>query len=270
MAIPATVEQINLPLTDHFSPYYSSAASQRVWVIRHRRPIDAVATLFNLGILLGGIDQLHKFEPPGLSSYTFSFGAQPACGAEPSDLQATCERQVSEAHFGKREHAEQIERTGAFYYYAAHATVAGWLALDLARWSGLSSSVLDLVFGFHSAARERARQRFFGLLLLPFSHLLVLYCLPLSAGCCHASPRVGAVFECARALAFLLFVTGFCLLGDSHNHGYLLLRLPDAERSALVLLRAHLERLPGSGTSPPAERETDTLLRQDDEMAKMG
>lgn len=46
------------------------------------------------------------------------------------------------------------------------------------------------------------------------------------------------------ALAFLLLVTGFCLLGDSHNHGYLLLRLPDEERSALVLLRAHLGCLP--------------------------
>ena len=68
------------------------------------------------------------------------------------------------------------------------------------------------------------------------------------------------MLERARTLAFLLFLTGFCLLGDSHNHGYLLLRVPDEERAAQVLLRAHLARRPAGGTSPPAEHETDNLL----------
>ena len=102
-------------------------------------------------------------------------------------------------------------------------------------------------------------------------------------------------------LAFLLFLTGFCLLGDSHNHGYLLLRVSDEvrcvhtwmgvglwvggwmggvvygqrhrsasslyqcnlpqARAAQVLLRADLARRHTSRTNPPAERETDTLLR---------
>ena len=56
------------------------------------------------------------------------------------------------------------------------------------------------------------------------------------------TPTLAALADRARTLAFLLFVTGYCLLGDSHNHGYLLLRLADEERSALVLLRAHLEK----------------------------
>ena len=68
------------------------------------------------------------------------------------------------------------------------------------------------------------------------------------------------MLERARTLAFLLFLTGFCLLGDSHNHGYLLLRVPDEERAAQVLLRAPPARRPVGGTSPPAERETDNLL----------
>jgi hypothetical protein len=104
-----------------------------------------------------------------------------------------------------------------------------------------------------------------------------------------------------RTLAFLLFLTGFCLLGDSHNHGYLLLRVSDEvrcvhtwmgvglwvggwmggvvygqrhrsasslyqcnlpqARAAQVLLRADLARRHTSRTNPPAERETDNLLR---------
>lgn len=69
------------------------------------------------------------------------------------------------------------------------------------------------------------------------------------------------MLERARTLAFLLFLTGFCLLGDSHNHGYLLLRVSDEARAAQVLLRADLARRHTSRTNPPAERETDNLLR---------
>ena len=58
--------------------------------------------------------------------------------------------------------------------------------------------------------------------------------------CCVATPLLSVALDRIRTLGFLLFVSGFCLIGDSHNHGYVLLRIPNARRSALSLLRGRL------------------------------
>tara|TARA_B110001452_G_scaffold184730_1_gene155330 strand:+ start:1206 stop:2057 length:852 start_codon:yes stop_codon:yes gene_type:complete len=227
---------LGLILEEHFTPRYSPCARQRMWAVRNRQPISIMATAFNLLILLGGIRSLNAFAPLDVSSHHISA----ASCAEPAD-HGSCRRTIS-ARYGAVVEDPLLQRTGSFYYYAAHVTVAVWLLLDLWRYIGRDSAVLDYLLGFHSAARERARLRAFLLLLVPYAHLLALYCLPVRAGCCVGTPTLAALADRARTLAFLLFVTGYCLLGDSHNHGYLLLRLAEEERSALVLLRAHLEK----------------------------
>jgi len=176
MVTSSQVDEVHLQLADHFSP--SVIRHRSVWTARHRTP-SFVATLFNLGVLLGGIDRLNKYKPPGLSSYSFSFGAGPQCSPEDmgnGDAKDACEQLIQQVHFGTHDYDLQIERAGSFYYYAALTTVAAWLTLDLARWCGRSSAILDYLLGFHSAARERARYRAFLLLLLPYLHLLLLYC----------------------------------------------------------------------------------------------
>jgi len=195
MVTSSQVDEVHLQLADHFSP--SVIRHRSVWTARHRTP-SFVATLFNLGVLLGGIDRLNKYKPPGLSSYSFSFGAGPQCSPEDmgnGDAKDACEQLIQQVHFGTHDYDLQIERAGSFYYYAALTTVAAWLTLDLARWCGRSSAILDYLLGFHSAARERARYRAFLLLLLPYLHLLLLYCLPLTAGCCRATLNPAAVLE---------------------------------------------------------------------------
>ena len=153
MVTSSQVDEVHLQLTDHFSA--SSIWHRSVWTARHRQPISLVATLFNLGILLGGIGRLNEYKPPGLSSYSFSFGAgwfsDLQCSAEPSGgaVEAACEVQIRQTHFGTHDYDLQIERAGSFYYYAALATIAAWLTLDLARWCGRSSAVLDYLLGFH-------------------------------------------------------------------------------------------------------------------------
>ena len=46
--------------------------------------------------------------------------------------------------------------------------------------------------------------------------------------------------ERVNQLAFLLWVTGFILLGKSQDHGYFLMRTPPQDACALFLLREHL------------------------------
>lgn len=239
---------LGLILEDHFTPRYSPCARRRLWAVRNRQPISIMATTFNLLILLGGIRSLNAFAPLDLSSHHISTDS---C-AEPTD-HGSCRRAIN-ARYGAAVEDPLLQRTGRFYFYAAHVTVTVWLLLDLWRYIGRDCAVLDYLLGFHSAARERTRLRAFLLLLVPYAHLLALYCLPVRAGaCCVGTPTLAALTDRARTLAFLLFVTGYCLLGDSHNHGYLLLRLAEEERSALVLLRAHLEKQQTGGADAGAD-----------------
>ena len=50
-------------------------------------------------------------------------------------------------------------------------------------------------------------------------------------------PKVSVILGRMQTLAYLLFISSYLLLGDSHNNGYFLLRLPDVTRAAVVLIR---------------------------------
>ena len=67
-------------------------------------------------------------------------------------------------------------------------------------------------------------------------HLAFWYAQPLAVSCCIGTPKWGVVVDRLRALVLLVFLTGYCLIGDAANHGYFLLRIPSEHRDAVVLL----------------------------------
>jgi len=72
---------------------------------------------------------------------------------------------------------------------------------------------------------------------------------PSQVPCCIGTPRWAVVAERVQLLAWLCLISGYCLLGDAANNGYLLLRAPDGQRSAVALLRA------GRATADPRRDE---------------
>ena len=95
------------------------------------------------------------------------------------------------------------------------------------------------------------------LALVPLLHLGYFYTRPFKLPCCDATPKLEVALDRVRVLAFLLFVSTFCLIGDAHNHGYFILRIPEGTRAANRLLREVL-------TTPPPRhdevREVGELL----------
>jgi len=148
-----------------------------------------------------------------------------------------------------------LQHARALYWYVAHSVIGCAILVDAARLCGCSclSALEQLLLGFHSRRWERFRTKPFFLLLVPLVHLSLLYTRPLEVECCIGTPKWDMVLERVRRLAFLLFVSGFCIFGDSHNHGYCLLRLPDSRRSAIGLLRPSLPTPPPKGK--PAEEQ---------------
>lgn len=149
------------------------------------------------------------------------------------------------------------------YYYLWYGGVALALLLDLVRFCGRSLGIGDLLLGFHSPERE-ARRLWPALLMMvvPLVHLSFFFLTPLTTPCCTGTPKLDVALRRIRTLAFLLFVSTYCLIGDAHNHGYWLLRIPDSERSSVALLRSKLEKPPpkslssetaGNDLLPPAE-----------------
>jgi len=175
---------LGLILEEHFTPRYSPCARQRMWAVRNRQPISIMATAFNLLILLGGIRSLNAFAPLDVSSHHISVDS---C-AEPAD-HGSCRRTIS-ARYGAVVEDPLLQRTGSFYYYAAHVTVAVWLLLDLWRYIGRDSAVLDYLLGFHSAARERARLRAFLLLLCCLAGASALAAMPRAPA--HVQQQIAA------------------------------------------------------------------------------
>lgn len=158
--------------------------------------------------------------------------------------------------------AEQagLGRVMNFYWYAAHATVGIFLVFDACRLFGVSSLINDALLGYHSARAERRRKLAFLALAIPFAHLCLLYSRPVTFGCCVATPKWEPLQARVNQLAFLLFVTGFILLGKAQDHGYFLLRIPPQDSCALYLVRDYLMNKEDERHGGKAKARTASLI----------
>ena len=112
------------------------------------------------------------------------------------------------------------------------------VALDVLRWCGCCTAVVDALLGFRSARLEQLRLLPQTLMLIPFAHLSFLLSRPIEMECCIGSPKPPMVYDRVRVLAWLSIIVSYCLFSDAHNHGFFLLRSVD--RSAAALLRPRL------------------------------
>eukprot|EP00316_Scyphosphaera_apsteinii_P013485 CAMPEP_0119318278 /NCGR_PEP_ID=MMETSP1333-20130426/45942_1 /TAXON_ID=418940 /ORGANISM="Scyphosphaera apsteinii, Strain RCC1455" /LENGTH=206 /DNA_ID=CAMNT_0007324421 /DNA_START=186 /DNA_END=806 /DNA_ORIENTATION=+ len=136
-----------------------------------------------------------------------------------------------------------LRATREFWWYVAHGLIATAILSDVLRFTGLytSYSIADALLGFRSARAESRRFWPFALCLIPLCHLAHEYSRSSVRGLCIARPEIGAILQRVRYLAFLLFVSLYCLIGDAHMNGYFLLRIPDQSRSGAALLRPILK-----------------------------
>jgi hypothetical protein len=148
--------------------------------------------------------------------------------------------------------------TETVYRGLAKLVLFAAVASDLLRYFKIWSAPASVLLGFRSAAHERWRHAAFLLLLLPFVHLSWQFAahrkiqLGSDGICCVFQPKSTPWWDRVNKLGFLLFVTGFFLFGDSHHHGYFVLRVAEVDRSAAVLLRNALAEVPLHGTEPAA------------------
>lgn len=140
------------------------------------------------------------------------------------------------------------------YWWLAHGFITLAASSDLLRWCGCSWTISDSLLAYRSPRIERLRFRPFYLMLIPFFHLSWLHARPVEVPCCIGTPHTAVVVDRIRLLAWLCLLAGYCLLNDSANNGYVLLRAPDSCRSAVALLRASR-----ASADPLLEDEQETL-----------
>ena len=188
------------------------------------------------------------------------------------------------AALGRHGELEALRAARLGYYYAFYGAIVVALVVDGLRYLAVSSALGDWLLGFYSPQHEARRLRLFWLFLVPLTHLSWLYTQPLEVACCVGKPKLAVAVERIRTLSFLLvrarlptphsltqrnslipsapghchprpahqgstrspsqLVSSYCLLGDAHHHGYLLLRIPDLQRARARVLRDQLAAPP--------------------------
>jgi hypothetical protein len=149
-----------------------------------------------------------------------------------TSVMAACRVQLSRAE------SPGLRDSKLAYWWLAHGFIALAASSDLLRWCGCSRTISDSLLAYRSPRIERWRFRPFYLMLVPFFHLSWLHARPVEVPCCIGTPHTAVVVDRLRLLAWLCLLAGYCLLSDSANNGYVLLRAPDGFRSAVALLRA--------------------------------
>lgn len=268
---------------DHYCSRWNALSRRHVWSVKHERPLACLGTLFTLGALHSALRMINSFEPLGVDDYAVELHdgrddchapatTPPSSHGGPIDMllrnalsrtrlphaQRDAAALIATCHTQLYEHGEPeaLRVAREWYWYAAHALIILAIAFDILRYSGLSVGVGDLLLGFHSPQREARRMRPYWLVLVPLLHLSYLYTRPIDVPCCVATPRLDGTIERLRTLVFLTLVSTYFLLGDAHNHGYFLLRIPGPARDANALLRPAL-------TTPPPRLEGHSLLGAD-------
>lgn len=247
--------EVTLSSTDFFKPSLAGTMA-----VRNRGAISLTSTAISLYALVGAMAVIDGFEPFNLADYE----ARGACGGGANDvdthlctLDAWALERSRKATLGPPLGPQALINAQSRYRLLARTTLLAGLVADGLRWRGSTSYASELLLGWHSPRSEQWRLAAFLVLAIPLVHLAVLYATPIEVdflgsdvdpgpgACCAFGPR-GTVLEGGpwwdrtNKLFFLLFVTGMSLFGDSHHHGYFLLRVSDAERSAYVLLRQAL------------------------------
>jgi len=241
-----------------------------VWALSHRRPISWIATLLNLYCLVSAIRMIESFAPLTVDDYAISALGTAQCDphdAKEGRLQAllhklpklqedmSSELAVCRAQLHAAGELGGLHFARVAYWYLWYAAIGGALAVDFVRLCGLSTAVGDLLLGFHSHASEKLGVSPYLLGLVPFVHLSYFYTAALKVPCCVGTPKLAVAVASVRSLAFLLFVSLYCLFGDAHHNGYFLLRIPAAQRSAHLLLRERLAAPPSAARGAVEARE---------------
>ena len=263
--IAALGEAKSLRVADYYERRWSKILGRPVLAPLHRGRIGWVATIMSLWVLNAALVRINSFSSYSPDQYVVT--AAVGCDA------GRCDR-------GPRsdEYPRGLSQTMRFYWYTAHVCIISGLILDVLRCLKISSAVADALLCFESAARERRRKFAFLTLAVPFLHLAYWFSQPVVfAGCCVAAPSPDALRERISSLAFLLFISGFILLGKCHEHGYFFFRVPPQDSCASYLLREHLicTEDARAGGKPKARRASLILMAlgqgggtEDDEVAK--
>lgn len=242
----SSMADCSLHIDEHFVREHS-ALGGRVWAVRHRRPVSWIATFWNMYVLLGAVRAIQSFTRLGPDDYDHSLDS---CYAAVS---VTCRSQLSAEERSGLHHAKH------FWWWAAHTLIVLLLLCDLARLTGMRAAT-DSALGFYSERAEGRRgYSYLAVAFGAFAHLGYWYAQPVRVPCCVGTPKPDVVLDRMRTLAVLLFVTGYCLLGDAHNHGYFLLRIPASERNTLALLRSELPRRLGSPSATDGAEGTQLV-----------
>lgn len=249
-ATPTTIASVTLSADDVFKRSVTGTMA-----VRNCGAISWLATAASLYMLFGALSVIDGFEPFSLADYE---ARGPCAGAgrgrgtvDVCTLDAWAKERTREAAFGPPLQPPVLASAKYRYRLLAYAVALGMVVADGLRFFGHTSYAGELLLGWYSARNEKWRPASCLVLTLPLLHLAVLYTtaveveLPGSGGievCCEFGPRgglleSGPLGDRIKQLLFLFFVTGRALFADSHNHGYFLLRVPDVERSARLLIR---------------------------------
>ena len=224
MATWATSERLPVRVCDFFERRWSSWLNRPVLAPVNRGRVGWVGTLGTLFVLHGALIRVNTLGTLESDQYDYA----------PAEGCYSCDETVVDAG------EAGLGRTTAFYWWAAHVTILLLLAFDVLRYSNVTSAAADALLSYQTAAKERRRKFAFLTLAVPFLHLTFWFYRPVRFGCCVATPKWEPFKERVNQLAFLLWVTGFILLGKSQDHGYFLMRTPPQDACVLFLLREHL------------------------------
>mmetsp|Transcript_38932 Transcript_38932/g.81443 ORF Transcript_38932/g.81443 Transcript_38932/m.81443 type:complete len:240 (-) Transcript_38932:521-1240(-) len=218
---------------DYFERSWSPIFASKVWVVKPT-PIDFILSGKNVCALIGAMSAINVVLPDlQMEEYHVVLIAQ----AQGADI--TCTHTVCEEQLRAQGEIRALFLSRRVYWYLAYAVIATAVLLDLGRYFSLKwpPHATNAILGVSSAERESKRGMAPLLLLIPLIQVFWLYTWTLHVPCCGATPLLVTVVERGYRLAFLLLVSCYCLIGDSHNNGYFLLRLPDTTRCAVRLLR---------------------------------
>lgn len=259
---------ITLRADDQFVCRWSPLMRAHVYVVKQRK-VAWLATLLNLYVLISAVRMIESFQPLHVDDYAISELGGPHCKDEAAvsppapaasgltsllhsvgvtagavnKLQLNMASQMERCHAAleARGEKEELRHARVAYWYLFYFCAGVALLVDLARLCGLSSGLGDLFLGYWSPRAEARRFRPMLLALVPLCHLAYFYTAAFRVPCCTATPKLAVALSRVQVLAFLLFISCYCLLADAHNHGYFLLRIADGPRSANRLLRDMLD-----------------------------
>lgn len=285
---PPRAPHITLRADDYFVCRWSPFLRRHVWAVKHHKPVAWLGTALNLYVLVTAIKMIESFQPLHVDDYAISdlggdqCTAAAAAASPPApaasgltgllkavgvstekvgSLQLDMATQLARCYSSLEVRGELLELKAAriLYWYIFYTACVAFLVVDVTRLCGLSTSLGDVFLGFRSPRAEGRRFRPMLLATIPLVHLGFFYTRPVHLPCCVATPKLLMALDRIRTLTFLLFVSCFCLLGDAHNHGYFILRIPDAKRSATMVVRSVLAEPPPRLGDEQDAQETELL-----------